>query len=427
MIQSQPSAVPLSAPSISVSSVDEQPLAAASNYVWIVLGLAVAAQTAGSVVSQGIYTLVPFWRSEFQLSQATASLAVTFMNGGQIISMIGLGRAIDHFGERSVVSLTMIGMGLTAIGISICATAYPIVLALLTLLGMFYASVQPGGTRAILRWFPPRHRGLATGFRQAAVPLGTTIAALVLPAVALSSGWRTAVALQGAIGIFGGVLFWAFYREDAEEIAVARKAAKLPMKALIRLLGEDPAFWPVLFAGVAMSAFQFTFTASAISFMAEHFEISLLTAASFFAVTQIVGIPGRVLLPYLADRLWPGRRERSFGWIMGMCTVATVAYLLLPVSSPHWMIYSILAVIGLFGVGWFPLYILQIAEIAPKSAIASTVSFASTLCMIAMSLVPFIFGAVVDLAGFQIAWGALILPVAVLAVPLLRLKARQSA
>ena len=426
MIQSKPAAAPPSALSISVSPVEAQPLAAASNYVWLVLGLAVAAQTAGSVVSQGIYTLVPFWRSEFQLSQASASLAVTFMNGGQIISMIGLGRAIDHYGERSVVSLTMMGMGLTAIGISVCATGYPIVLALLTLLGMFYASVQPGGTRAILRWFPPRHRGLATGFRQAAVPLGTTIAALVLPAVALSSGWRTAVAVQGAVGIAGGVLFWAFYREDAGELAVARKATKLPLKALIRLLGKDPAFWPVLFAGVAMCAFQFTFTAGAISFMAEHFEISLLTAASFFAVTQIVGIPGRVLLPYLADRLWPGRRERSFGWIMAMCTAATLAYMLLPAGSPHWIICSVLGVIGLFGVGWFPLFILQIAEIAPKSAIASTVSFASTLCMIAMSLVPFIFGAVVDWAGFQVAWAVLILPVAVLTVPLLRLKARQS-
>jgi predicted MFS family arabinose efflux permease len=76
--------------------------------------------------------------------------------------------------------------------------------------------------------------------------------------------------------------------------------------------------------------------------------------------------------------------------------------------------------LGLFGIGWFPIYILQIAETAPKSSIASTVSLATTLCMIAMALGPFIFGLLVDLAGYRLAWGVLIAPVLLTAVPLCR-------
>lgn len=400
------------------------PIASASTCIWVVLGLAVMTQTAGSIVSQGVYTLVPVWKAVFGLSQAAAALVVTVLNGGQIISMIGLGRATDHYGERAVVSVTMIGMGLVAIATAMFASSYTVLLCFIGVLGMLYASVQPGGTRAILRWFPAHHRGLATGFRQAAVPLGTSIAALILPALAASSGWRTAVLVQGAVGIAGGAFFWLFYREDADDIAAGRKIARLPFRKLIGLLGEDRAFWPVVLAGVAMSAFQFTFTASAISFMADHFRIGLVLSASLFAATQVVGIPGRVLLPYLSDRLWPGRRERSLGWIMAICTASMICYALLPVGTPRWALYSILVMVGFFGIGWFPIYILQIAEIAPKTAIASTVGFASTLCMIAMSLGPLVFGMIVDFSGYRVAWGLLILPVALLAVPLLRLPRR---
>ncbi|WP_040614065.1 MFS transporter, partial [Teichococcus cervicalis] len=145
--------------------------------LWAILGLAMLTQMAGSIVSQGVYTLVPVFRDAFGLSRAEAALAVTVMNGGQILSLFLLGRLIDRHGERAVVALAMLGMGLAAGLGALLAQHYATLLGSLLALGMLYAAVQPGGTRAILRWFPPQHRGLATGCRQAAVPLGTAIAA----------------------------------------------------------------------------------------------------------------------------------------------------------------------------------------------------------------------------------------------------------
>jgi hypothetical protein len=111
---------------------------------------------------------------------------------------------------------------------------------------------------------------------------------------------------------------------------------------------------------------------------------------------------------------------------MAICAAATCIYMLLPAGTPGWALYGVLGTLGLFGVGWFPLFILQIAEIAPRSAIASTVSFSTTLCMIAMSVVPFLFGTIVDVAGYRLAWSILILPVAILAVFLVRLPVRKT-
>jgi MFS family permease len=172
---------------------------------WIVLGVAVIAQMAAALVSQGIYTLIPFWKAAFHLSQASAALSSTVMKGGQILSMLFLGRAIDRHGERGVVGSTMVAMSLAAFGAAF-ASNYFVLLLFLTLLGAFYASVQPGGTRAIIRWFPGNQRGMATGLRQAALPLGAALAAVTLPRLAQNHGWPTALWTVGAFGIIGGVL-----------------------------------------------------------------------------------------------------------------------------------------------------------------------------------------------------------------------------
>lgn len=45
------------------------PTPATDRRIWAVLAVAVATQTAGSFVSQGIYILVPFWREAFGISR----------------------------------------------------------------------------------------------------------------------------------------------------------------------------------------------------------------------------------------------------------------------------------------------------------------------------------------------------------------------
>lgn len=391
---------------------------AADRHIWAVLTVAVGTQTAGSFVSQGIYILVPFWRDALGLSLASASLAVTVMNGMQIATMFMLGRAIDLHGERRVVGIAMLGMALAMAGAASLANGLPMLLLAMAFLGGTYAAVQPGGTRAIMRWFPPRHRGIATGFRQAAVPFGTMIAAAVLPYVALRHGWHAAAWLGAAVSLAGSALFWGLYREGDE--VVSKTERPLPLRELIRAVGENRDFWPVLRLGIAMSAFQFTLTAHVIGFMADGLGLGLMAAASLFAATELAGIPGRVLLPWLSDRFRPGRRAQSFGIVSLMAVGAATLLALMPVGLPLPVVAVVLAVLGWFGIGWYPIYLLEIAESAPKGSIASTVAFASTICLAVMALGPLLFGLIVDHVGYTAAWTALILPVVALALPLLR-------
>jgi MFS family permease len=399
-----------------VSSQISSPAPATDSRIWAVLAVAVATQTAGSFVSQGIYILVPFWREAFGISLASASLAVTVMNGVQIVTMFTLGRAIDIHGERRIVGIAMLGMALAMACAAAFANSLPALLLCIAFLGGTYAAVQPGGTRAIMRWFPPAKRGIATGFRQAAVPFGTMIAAALLPFMAVRYGWHAAAWLCAGVSVLGAVLFWGLYREGGD--VAAKTERPLPLGKLIHEVGRNSSFWPVLRLGIAMSAFQFTLTAHIIGFMADGLGLGLFAASSMFAATQLAGIPGRILLPWLSDRFRPGLRTQSFGLVSVIAAGAAAILAALPIGTAPTIVLFVLAVLGIFGIGWFPLYLLQIAESAPKGSIASTIAFASTICLGVMAIGPYIFGLLVDHFGYGAAWSALIMPVVVTALPL---------
>jgi len=63
---------------------------------------------------------------------------------------------------------------------------------------------------------------------------------------------------------------------------------------------------------------------------------------------------------------------------------------------------------GFHGIAGRPLWLVEVAEMAPQSAVASTISFAMTLNMIAITLMPPIFGLVVDSSNYQAAWTLLV-------------------
>lgn len=394
-------------------------------YRWTILGVAVVAQTTASIVSQGVYTLVPYLQSAFGLSQTQAALAVSAVNAGQVMSMLLMGWLIDKYGERGVVSLTMVAMGGVAI-LASAASRYEALLVCLLLLGASYAAVQPGGTKAMIRWFAPAQRGMATGIRQAGLPLGTAMASMALPLLAGERGWQSALLVQGLIGATGGLAFACFYRRADDGTATHLKPPPNPLQ-LIREVSAYRALWPVMLAGVAMVTFQYTFATHILTFLSSRFGISIVTAALLYSVSQWVGIAGRVGLAWLSDHFWPGRRMRSLVFTILVCVASTLALVVAPAATPNWALAVLFVVVGIFGVGWYPLYLLQVAEMAPKEAVASTISFSMTMNMLAISVVPPLFGFIVDRASYGWAWATLAAGLLVAVVNLGRGSARAEA
>src|SRR6478672_4430363 len=118
-----------------------------------ILVLAVASQAAFSMITFGLPAIGAEIRDRFDLGPA---------GFGAVFAAVGLGLA-----------------------------------AALVLAGIGGAAVPVAGMTALLRVFAPAQRGMAMGWRQLGVPLGGTLGAAILPALAAVGGVRLAMAGAG--------------------------------------------------------------------------------------------------------------------------------------------------------------------------------------------------------------------------------------
>ena len=393
-------------------------------YRWVVLGVAITAQTTASVTIQGVPALIPFFQQAFHLSLASASLAMSAVMIGAILSMLFMGNAVDRYGERIVVAVTMVAMGAATIVAAAIDPGYGVLLLILTLVGALYGAVQPGGTRAIVRWFPDKLRGLAMGLRQASLSLGGALAAATLPLLAINFGWSAALWAQGVVAIAGGMIFWLFYRDRSQQQQADPAHVAAPsLRALLPLIAKHTTLRPLLIAGTAMVALQYTFLAHVVLFLTNQLKIPLIDAEFLLALVQMIGIFGRAFLTWLTDQIWPDQRLRTLKWTMLACVAGLIILAWLPAQPPTWFLFVLCAWLGFLGIGYYPLFLIQVAELAPQSAIASTVSVALTLNNVAVALGPPAFGLIVGLTGsYQLGWMVLA-GVALATTNLLRVKA----
>jgi MFS family permease len=165
---------------------------------WIMLGLGMAAQGASCAFMYGLPVLIPELRRE-GLSLSEAGLIVGAPSAGMLFTLVAWGWFADRYGER----LTM-ALGQSLAGVALAATAFAhaslaVVGLMLGVAGALGSAANSASGKVVLGWFPAERRGVAMSFRQAALPLGVAVAALVLPPVAMHYG------LLGALGVLGAI------------------------------------------------------------------------------------------------------------------------------------------------------------------------------------------------------------------------------
>ena len=84
---------------------------------------------------------------------------------------------------------------------------------MLVVAGGLGASVNAASGRAVMGWFAADQRGLALGIRQASLPVGGALAALVLPRLAAGGDTHAAFLALGAFCVVGAAVATALLRE----------------------------------------------------------------------------------------------------------------------------------------------------------------------------------------------------------------------
>ncbi|HUZ03604.1 MAG TPA: MFS transporter [Thermomicrobiaceae bacterium] len=364
---------------------------------WSVLALALAVQTAISMVGASLAVLLPFVRSEFHLTFAEAGLVVnfSFVGGFATIAMAGL--AVDTLGDRFVLVVGGILTGVAGWLVAIAPNLW-VLLAVLFVMGVGVATVTPAGSVAVRRAFPLRLRGMVMSIRQTGIPFGYFFAALALPTIALGHGWRAAVAVAGIVSVIVALGVRLLYRVGPRAVR-----AESESRGFRGVFNRDSAI--ASGAGVLLVAAQMSLLTYLVSYLQRDQGLSITTAAAVLAVAQLSGAGGRILWGVVSDRLLGGSRRTALLFSAGTGAAGGIVLALLPHGSPLALLVAAILVAAAGAVGWNGVQISFLSELARPGTEGRNVGIGLMIQQPGILGGPFLFGLVADVTGsFRLSW-----------------------
>lgn len=363
------------------------------NYKWTILFIATFSQTCATFVNYGIGPLATFCREEYNLSQFETGLIVSAVNIGPIFSMLIFGNLMDKHGERWVVGLGSILLGINML-IAYPITDYLYLLIVLSFVGIWYGTAQPGGSSAIVNWFPKnKHRGLAMGIRQTGIPLGGALASAILPFFFYNYGLSSAILIQAVVAIIGGIIFLIFYKDHGMNINQTENYSFIEKLNKIK---NNVNLYPIFFIGITMISLQIIILAHLMSYLTNTLDITLNISGGLLSLTLLGGMFGRIILAWISDSLFNGDRSKPLQLTILLTAITLMLLIYLLPSLPLWGVSILCFSLGFLGIGWFSLFIVLMSEKSDPDFIGLTVSFGLTLNQIFIVLAPSLFGLLVD-------------------------------
>lgn len=378
-------------------------------YRWIILSITMTSQASVTVIMQGMAPLAPFFQSAFHLTRGELGVLTVAVTAGSILAMRAGGWAVDRFGERLILTVTGVGVGLTTMAASFAA-GYGELVCLLVVAGLWSATAATAGSKAVMGWFPARRRGLAMSLRQTGVPLGGALAAALLPAVAAGHGWSAALLVAGAGALTATALLFTLYRGYPG--AVHERGTGAPKLDLRALLGNRDIMLTTCVA-MCFSCGQWAVIGFMELYSNESLHLPLAAASVLLTLAQLSGACGRVGWGLLSDTLMRGSRVRVLRLSGLVATAAALGTAQLSSGTAPWLIVSVVVVFGLAAIGWNGVFVTLVSELAGHARAGSALGLSLTFVFSSITVAPPLFGLLVDRFGsYAPVWRILALVVA---------------
>jgi MFS family permease len=375
-------------------------------WLWPLLATVIIQATA-AFLSRLIPTLAPAFSREFGWSPSAVGYLAGLGTFGSILFLLAGNPLIRRTGP-----IRALQYGLAAGGIGVVLLAWPTLAAgalASLLIGLGYGPSAPAGSDILHRYAPARHRNLVFSIKQAGVPAGGVLAGLALPPVLEMGGWSATLAFTVVVALLA-ILAVQPLRQRIDAGRDPRQpltpGAFLTLRNIttpLSIVQATPELRRLGFVGACLAVGQGCWISLLVTYLVMDLGLSLATAGVLFAIMQITGIPGRVGLGYLADRLGSGR-----GVLIAVAISSAVTSVLLAVTSTSWPLWSLTLVAGVAGVtvsSWNGLQVAEIARHAPAHLLGEAASGATLLVFIGYVVGPAACAALVALTGqFDVAF-----------------------
>lgn len=347
-------------------------------------------------------TLGIFLRGEFGIDESILGGVVAMFFLSSAITAPFSGRLADQIGAKRSLILGMLGSTTTLAGIAVSTELWHL-LVLVAVGGVANGLVQPAANLA-LSGSGQSLRGLMFGVKQSGVPIATLAVGVMVPAIALTYGWRWAFASSALLAVLSILLLASTRFESVRILSPSETRHRPQVRTLIPLA---VAACLGIAAATSLGAFA---VESAVSR-----GIGVGLAGWLLAIGSVAGIVARLTVGYAADR----SRANPIKLMSLMLGIGVVGYVTLVFSTVPAFILLGVVIAFAFGWGWNGLLMYSVVLLQPRAPAA-----ASGIAQVGMStgaaIGPLVFGAIVSGGGYTWAWSAVAVSAALASVLMIR-------
>jgi MFS family permease len=244
---------------------------------------------------------------------------------------------------------------------------------------------------------------LIFSLKQAGVPLGGVLSGLTLPVLVASIGLRWTLGLVALIPLVTILTAQRVRmridagRDRAQSTAIGLLLSPTNILAPFRVMRASANLPRLTLSGVFFACGQGSLFAFLVTYLNQGLGLDLVTSGGIFAMTQLTGIPGRIGLGWLADRIGSGLP------IMRALSVASAATsAIYAITTPEWSPLGLMLLSALAGItmsSWNGIQLAEIAREASKGKVGETTSGATLVVFLGYVLGPALFAASLAVSG----------------------------
>jgi MFS family permease len=335
---------------------------------WLALSGTMAVQLLASLCLSAAAVMAPVVAPSLGIAPSAVGVFVGCAYLFAMVVGLGSGGWVPRWGAMRV---SQAAMGVIALGMAAATAGQPLALLLAAVLvGAGYGCTNPAAAALLAFHAPARSPGLFFSLKQAAVPIGVTLAGLLLPVGLALFGWRATAWLA----VLACILVVIWFGPLAARLEPPRGDAVRPagpgwLSSLRQAVGA-PALRRLSLMSLAYAMTQQGFLTFVVSLLHLQLGVPLAAAAGLLAASQVGSTLMRVALGHVADR-WVRPRLLLAG-IGLLMSLGCLALGLLPTSASLPLLALVVVACGTTAAGWNGVFFAELVRNVRREDMAAT-------------------------------------------------------
>ncbi|MCX5494476.1 MFS transporter [Kaistia dalseonensis] len=326
------------------------------------LAICTASQVLATASVLALATVATIVSVDLGISAHLIGFQVSLIYCAGIIASALAGGMVKRYGSAHIAQLALYCAGIGLIGLA--SGILPVMVLASMLIGIGYAFNNPASSHILKRVTPARQRNLVYSIKQAGVPVGGILAALVMPPLSAVTGWRVALLVFAFATLALGAAFYPrrkVWDTDRDPTAAVVGSIWKGQK----IVWSMPGLRALALLGLFYSAIQLCVSTFTVAMLVDEFGWTPIAAGTMVAGVQACGAVGRIVWGLVADWIKSGFAVLSF---LGAVTAACCFFLYFATGTAQLVTLIVLCILGGCSIGWNGVLLAETAKLSPGAA-----------------------------------------------------------